>query len=932
MPELLTKSKEPLDRTNAFIAAFVFLASFVVYAMTVQQTLSFWDCGEFIASAYILGIPHPPGFPLFINLGRVFAMIPFVEDVSHRINYISVMGSAFTAMFSYLLTVRIIGYFFNGESHTPLNRLIAYVGGITGAFFVTFGRTNWANSVEAEVYGMALAMMVAMVWLTFRFFEQRGSITGTKSLIFVFYLAMLGVGVHMTVFLVMPILAFFFILGKDASRRDYAILSAFVVIELLLIMLFSTAPGGPPGYKAFFVVTALLGIAVLILLYKHINWGILIGVVAASSVMLSFERWMYITPIGFLVLVVLGLMSEKRGWGLQWKTGLVVIVIAVIGMSVHLFIPIRSDQDPRIDENNPSRDFQTFVSFLDRKQYGQTSMTERMFSRRGLWENQIGRHPHMGFWSYFEEQYGPERWGFVPFFALGLLGMFVAMRKRWEIGMPFFALFLLTTLGLVLYMNFADGTQYDPASGDAYLEVRNRDYFFTPGFVFFGIAMGLGIAAIMKYVKDALSNSGGSTQKLAVYASSILVFLPLTAAAHNWHASDRSENVIPYNYAKNLLDTCEPNALLFTSGDNDTFPLWALQEAYNYRKDVRIINLSLLNTDWYVEQMKNRYDVPIDLTDEQILWHPIPESDGMYVRPRQMFRDRARKRMTYLTPSRTPDGRVVKVQDMMMDEIVISSIDSVNGDTWYLKQPIYFSSQPYAESPLNLSGRAAATGLLYKLEEVPRERNINVDRGYDLYLNTYRYDGYEDSEVYRDENATGVFITVGVNGVRIFDELHRQNRVDSAKTFAHHLIDVYPEYWQTYILLSDIYENEGDTAAGDSLFHLLHDTLTSFLASNPDNLIYMQDLGLAKYELGSRLDDPELKQAGIDLVWKGYEGNPNAGYGFRKLVTVLSQERDFEGIQQAANMFAQYKVNLNDPFLQQILGRGGPPPGTMPGQ
>jgi len=666
------------------------------------------------------------------------------------------------------------------------------------------------------------------------------------------------------------------------------------------------------------------------MVYRHINWALLIAVGTVSTVILNFELWMEVTPIGIILLLILGPLSKKKGWNLQWKSGLMVILIGVIGMSVHLFIPIRSAQNPRIDENNPSRDFQTFVNFLDRKQYGQTSMTERMFSRRGLWENQIGRHANMGFWSYFEEQYSPKGIGFLPFLLLGLLGMYVAIKKRWEIGMPFFTIFLMTTLGLILYMNFADGTQYNQMTGDAYLEVRNRDYFFTPGFIMFGIAIGLGIAAISKWIKDSLAKSGPQTQKMGVYASAILVLLPLTAASHNWHPNDRSDNYIPYIYAKDLLDTCEPNALLFTSGDNDTFPLWALQEVYNYRKDIRIINLSLINTDWYVEQMKNRYDVPIDLTDEQILWYPTPESGDMYVRPKERFRDRARKRLTYLTPSRY-GNRTVKVQDMMVDEIVISSIDSVDGDTWHFKQPIYFSSQPYEQSPLNLRPRASASGLLYRLEETPRERPINVEKGYDLYMHTYEYDGYQDSKVFRDENATGIFISVGVNGVRIFDELQRQNMIDSAKTFAHHLIDVYPEYWQTYILLSDIYEREGDTATGDSLFYLLHDTLTSFLASNPDNQIYMQDLGLAKYELGSRTQNPEMKQTGVDLLWKGYDLNPNAGYAFRKLATVLMQERDFQGLQRAARMFAEYKVNLNDPYLQQILGMGGRPSGGLPG-
>ena len=100
MPVIAAREPEKFDRTNAILAGVVFLVSFIVYALTVQRTFSFWDCGEFIACSAILGIPHPPGTPLFVLVGRVFSMIPFAEDVSYRINYISVISSALTAMFS----------------------------------------------------------------------------------------------------------------------------------------------------------------------------------------------------------------------------------------------------------------------------------------------------------------------------------------------------------------------------------------------------------------------------------------------------------------------------------------------------------------------------------------------------------------------------------------------------------------------------------------------------------------------------------------------------------------------------------------------------------------------------------------------------------------------------------------------------------------
>lgn len=907
----MNTSENSFDKTNAYIAFGVYVISFIVYALTVQPTFSFWDCGEFVASSYILGIPHPPGSPFFVLIGRIMSLIPFVEDVALRINYLTVICSAFTALFSYLLTVRIVRYFFDKDTKSSLNSFITYIGGIAGAFFVAFSQTNWGNSVEAEVYGLALAITVMLVWLALVYYENRGTTRATKIMIFAFYAALLGVGVHMTVFLVMPICAIFFFLNKDATKRDWIVVCGFFIAELLLVILFSQMSNAASAGTMFKFISIILALAVAALIYKKVNWAIFIAFVSISTVMMSFNLYFKVLPITIILLIILGYFSMKNKWHLQWKNALVVVLLAFVGISVHLYIPIRSEMNPRIDENNPSRSWATFVNFLDRKQYGQISMIDRMFNRRGTWGNQLGRHPHMGYWSFFEEQYSKGGNNFIPFLALGIIGFVVAIRKRLEIGLPFFTLFLLCSLGLVLYMNFADGTMYNPSTGDAYLEVRNRDYFFTPAFVFFGIAMGIGISGVLLMLKEKFMSQGESKMKMMVYAASVLVFLPAVSLAHNYHINDRSHNRIPYIYAKNLLETCEPNAILFTSGDNDTFPLWCLQETYDYRKDVVVINLSLLNTDWYTEQMKNRYNVPISLTDDQILWYEKDRGDGVMVSvPKEPFLDRPRKRRTYLTPSMY-GGRVVKVQDMMMDEIVLEN-------KW--KRPIYFSSPPYAESPLKLRDRISAQGLLYKLEKNPVENMINSDTGFYNFMNKYTFEGYESSKVFRDENATGVFLTVGVNGIRIYDDLIRKGDTTRAVEIAEKLIDVYPEYWQTYILLSDIYEKRGDSTEAIDLIYKLHDTLKAFLASNPQNEFYTQDLGIAKIQLGQMKKDQGLIDEGINLLWKGFSENPNSNYSFRKLVNALQRYGRAADMVKAAEMFGEYKVNRSDPYYQQIMG------------
>ena len=650
----------------------------------------------------------------------------------------------------------------------------------------------------------------------------------------------------------------------------------------------------------------------LVFLYRQINWAMLIAIGAISSVMLSFSVYMKVMPVVLIVMIILAIMSEKNGWNLDWRRAMAVMLIGLLGMSVHAFIPIRSALNPSIDENNPSRDWYTFVKYLDRKQYGQQSMTERMFERRGAWANQFGRHANMGFWSYFEDQYSKPGITFLPFLLLGLLGLYVAIKKRIEVGLPLLALLLVCSAGLILYMNFADGTKFNIRTGDAYLEVRNRDYFFTPAFVFFGIAMGMGVSAIMKAIRDFLARSNPSLQQVGVYAASVLVLLPGFAFAHNYHACDRSDNYLPYHYAANLLDSCEENAILFTSGDNDTFPLWCIQEVYKYRTDIRTVNLSLLNTDWYVYQMKNKFNVPIGLSDDQILWNPVEVQPGITLeRPARPFRDRPRNRTTFMV-AMPFDGQVVKVQDMMVDEIVLEN-------RW--KDPIYFSNAPYAESPLGLKDRATAVGVAYRLDREPMERLIDAEAGFDLFMNTYHFDGYGDSKVYRDDNATGVFLSYGINAIRLWDEFERVGDTARKYAIADKIIRDYPEYWQMYFLRAADFDKSGDSAAADSLMFTLRDTLSAFLESNPENIFYMQDLGLTLVEIGSRSRSDDLKQQGLDLLWEGFMMNPNSNHAFRKLFTVLSNQRRYTEIQQAVVIHGQYLRNRSDPLVSQLLGR-----------
>lgn len=240
--------------------------------------------------------------------------------------------------------------------------------------------------------------------------------------------------------------------------------------------------------------------------------------------------------------------------------------------------------------------------------------------------------------------------------------------------------------------------------------------------------------------------------------------------------------------------------------------------------------------------------------------------------------------------------------------------------------------------------RSFSEGMLYKLSYDPPPRAIDAERGYDLYMNTYRYDGYADSKVYREENSTGVFVTMGVNASRIYEEFMTQARLDSAAgitdseakdkaiNIMKKMIEVYPEYWQTSLYLADVYEQAGDTAEADRLWNRMHDSLETFAASNPENLFYRQDLGLAKVQLGQRNNDSTMIDEGIDLAWDAFKANANSSFAFRKLAMILLRTGRNAELSKAVDLFTEYKINQSDPFLQQLIGSRTALPPTPRGQ
>ncbi|MCK5327858.1 MAG: DUF2723 domain-containing protein, partial [Candidatus Latescibacteria bacterium] len=223
-------------KTNRIVAGLVFLIAFGVYLKTMAPTTSFWDCGEYIATSYTLGVPHPPGAPLYILIGRLFTFLPFWEEIAQRINLISVLSSALTVMLTYLITVRLIKLW-KGKLDTPSDRVTTYVGGAVAALSLAFSDTFWFNAVEAEVYAPSMLFTALGIWLALLWMEKHRLPEGNRLLLFVVYLFGLGGGVHLLCWLTIPTILMLMVFTDTNPLKNMLL---WVAVPVLFLLGYST--------------------------------------------------------------------------------------------------------------------------------------------------------------------------------------------------------------------------------------------------------------------------------------------------------------------------------------------------------------------------------------------------------------------------------------------------------------------------------------------------------------------------------------------------------------------------------------------------------------------------------------------------------------------------------------------------------------------
>ncbi len=680
-------------------AAIAAAAVWILYAITLAPTTAFWDTSEYIATAHMLGVPHPPGNPTFVVLARAWELLlaPFGLSVAVRINLFSATMGALAHGCWFLVAHRIVSWFTAERTERLLGAALAVL--VSATAFTVWSQSN----VNEKVYTVSLFTIALLSWLAFLWRGKLGQ-------------------------------------GKDDN--------------LILLMVFILALSVGNHLMAFLAAPAIL---------------------------------------------VFILLVESRTL-LNWKLYLFAAAVALIGLSIHLFLPLRAALDPVINEADPGT-LSSLWDSLARKQYDKPSVfsdpTDPSMPRTlGLILSQLGNY-----FQYFDWQWGrtlnaaqslfgglgSPGGGFpvrpfmtLMFAALGGYGAYEHYQRD-RTSWWYFSLLLATvSIGLVGYLNFRYGYTY-PEPGGGYdmnrHEVRERDYFFIVSFSMWGVWAGIGIFALWKRLATELASSTNLSSARHRYAlASPILLLALIPLALNLGRADRSDDYAARDWAYNLLMSVEPYGVLFTNGDNDTFPLWYLQEVEYIRRDVTVIVMSYLNTPWYAKQIR-QLTTPCQpgqdpLSDPTLIicQRPFqPENEaGLYAPPARTTGDRGSVALELDTLDGSPrtfapaegwpepqrsiltmtEGRIDSIPqlyaanpynflveepvDMRVGELaftipgerillpadvfLLNIIQNAVGD-----RPVYFATTTQAYDRIGLGGNLVRHGIALKLMETPIE-------------------------------------------------------------------------------------------------------------------------------------------------------------------------------------------------------------------
>ena len=774
----------------------------VVYLLTLTPTVPFWDSGEFIAVSNILGVPHPPGTPFYVMLGRLAALVP-IATIAQRVNGLSAVASALAVLLTYLTTLRLIrlaqGRGPSGSSVPvdaagrplaldPHAEWLAQLGAVIGALMLAFSDNFWENGIEAEVYSMMSMAQILVLWLGLKWWEDHERRPTVGPLLLAVYVMWLCVGLHLGVGMMgFPLLVLVALVDwRVALVFAMPFISVLGVVKGLEKMTGGVLLFAEATFFAYWLQRRISGWIV----FASIVLAIYPGAYYAFGDK-DFGPWSaIITAVGMLV--PLGMLAWKTREG---RIMALAFSLMVIGYSTHLYLPIRAAQHPAINEGNPSN-WANLRDLLERKQYGSRPMLERggQDAPSDILRIQLDKE----FWRYWKRQWPiapsarasgpmaqpaePRWWQYLLPLALGLLGAAWQWRSRisfWTMQ----ALFWFSTAGMIVFLNFTSH------------EVRDRDYFFTTGYHAYAIWIGMGVAWLVAWVRESFAEP--RYQRLAAGAAALLLALqPVLLVKNLWFTHNRHGNFVAHDYAYDMLVPLAPNSYVFTNGDNDTFPLWYMQEVENFRRDVRVVNLSLLNTDWYIQQLRDQEPrVPIHLDDATI-------------------------KILGQGAVQDTSGRYVYTNEYMVHHIVSES----RRPGGWTKQPYFAVTVP---EHMGLDSHFTLEGLVYRVNrdtlQGPLDERVTHHSLYDVfkYRGLFLADGTWDPNVYKDENAATLSRNFAAAHLQLAYYYRRQGKLDPAIAEMERVARMFPDFADVLIPLGGFYMDRGDTAKALALFEKL---------------------------------------------------------------------------------------------------------------
>jgi len=1006
-------------RINNVLGWMVFVIASTVYILTSEPSMSFWDCGEYIATAFKLEVGHPPGAPLFQLLGRFFSLFAFgdLSLVARMVNTMSALASGFTILFLFW-TITMIAKKIVVKQYGEISgsRIYAIMGaGLVGALAYTFTDSFWFSAVEGEVYAMSSFFTAIVFWAIFKWEEVADEKHAYRWLILIAYLMGLSIGVHLLNLLAIPAITFVYYFKKYPK----------------------------PNWKGM-VLTGILSIIILaVVMYLIIPWIIklagLFELFFVNTVGLPFN-WGSVIYFALLTgLILYGLYYTRKKVKPLMNTILLAFTFILIGYSSFMLLVIRSNADTPIDENNPENAMY-LLTYLNREQYGDWPLLKGQYYDAPVIDRQDGNpvydkdkasgkyivkdkrervipvydprfttiFPRM--WSQQEERHAKEyeRWGKVkgipidlqygdrsetrikptfgenltffwnyqlihmyyryfmwnfagkqndiqapgnkiegnwesgiPFLdkarvgpdlkpeslnskgqnhfyflplILGLIGIYFTIRKDYRSSIVIFLLFFMTGLAIVLYLN-----QYSP-------QPRERDYAYAGSFYAFAIWIGLGILQLTDWLGKIINVKLSAI--LVTLASLLLV--PFIMAQQGWNDHDRSGRYTALAMAENYLNSCAPNAILFTNGDNDTFPAWYAQEVEGIRTDVRIVNLSLLNMDWYIDQMKRKaYDsdpVPFSLTKDK--YHQgnhdvtyLIEDPGIkdtYIDVRTLFniinKDENKLKMntsqvglidffpskkfmvTYdslaVLKNGTVPPRLVHRMDTIRWEINRQALEKNNlmildllaTNDW--KRPVYFVTTTGTDTYIGLEKYFQLEGLAYRLIPV-RSRSqdgqigeINTAVAYDNLMHKFKWGNVNKPGIYIDETNARLLMSVRNLFSRVAMGLIQEGKTDSAKQLLDRCMEMLPDHvlpFDLYIApVAQGYYKAGETAKGNEIAGKAGQNAKEELAyyfSFPDKDLKDMDMNIQQSLYTLQRLTTITKEAGQEKLSKDAEDN-----------------------------------------------------------